>query len=76
MTRATSAIMSEVFVTSHGSAYHTHRRHIMTGSGKKTITRRQAIQAGYVPCQHCFPGSKPRIVRARRDGSPQYKELP
>lgn len=65
----------EVFVTYCGTAFHDTTKHIFTGSSKAFTTRKKAEKKGYVPCQRCFPGEKPTVVRPRRDGSSQFKEL-
>lgn len=65
----------EVFVTSHGTAYHRPYGHFFTGSGKRIVLRSTAVKLGYVPCQYCFPGEKPTVVRPRRDGSKQFRAL-
>lgn len=65
----------EVFVTYSGTAYHLAGKHFFTGTAKRSTTRRKARALGYVPCQRCFPGESPKVVRPKRDGSQQFKEL-
>ena len=51
----TSSAPVFVYVTSNGQKYHKEFCHTIKNSKKESMTKENAIKAGYTPCKICNP---------------------